>query len=151
MSWISRTYECWLCMAYQKRTQLLSVSSLPLSVMMCSCHACVNLSRLRSSGFTPTLRSGSSPSPTQQRAGHIACRRTFGLYEIFKCAHLNLRYMAENIHTYNFCKCSHASVGRAWASPNYVVYRELPKCIMGVYTGALNLFETTLKFWLQMW
>ena len=37
--------------------------------MVRSCHACVNLSRLRSSGFTPMMRSGSYPSPTRQRAG----------------------------------------------------------------------------------
>jgi len=41
--------------AYLKQTQLLcmicrlSVSSLALSVMVRSCHACINLSRLRSS------------------------------------------------------------------------------------------------------
>ena len=38
------------------------------------------------------LRSGSSPSPTRQRAGHIACTTnkpsTFGLHEVFKCAQL---------------------------------------------------------------
>ena len=67
---------------YLKRTQLLSawfsvlsVSSLSLSVIVRSCHACVNLSHLRSLGFTPTLRSGSSLSPTWQRAGHIACTK----------------------------------------------------------------------------
>ena len=54
---------------------VLSVSSLPLSVMVRSCHACVKLSRLRSSGFTLTLHSGSSPSPTRQWAGHIACTK----------------------------------------------------------------------------
>ena len=50
-------------------------SSLPLSVMVRSCHACVYLSRLRSLGFTPMLRSGSSPSLMRQRAGHIACTK----------------------------------------------------------------------------
>ena len=77
-----------------KQTQLatvLSVSSLPLSVMVYSCHACVNLSGIHSSGFMPTLRSGSSPSPTRQWAGILHARnflRTFGLHEIFKCVHL---------------------------------------------------------------
>ena len=118
---------------YRKRTQLLSVSSLPLSVMMCSCHACVNLSRLRSSGFTPTLHSGSSPSPTRQRAGHIACRRTFGLYEIFKCAHLNLQYMVASRHTHNFCKCSHASVGLLRLAP-IMWFTESYQSALGVFT-----------------
>ena len=36
-------------------------------------HACINLSHLRSLGFTPTLHSGCSPSPMRQRTGHIAC------------------------------------------------------------------------------
>ena len=72
ISWDSRAYGCHYAWTYLKRTQLLSVSSLPLSVMVCSCHACVNLSRLRSSGFTSTLHSRCSPSPTRQQAGHIA-------------------------------------------------------------------------------
>ena len=38
--------------------------------------------------FTPTLRSGSCPLPTRQRAGHIACTKLPCLREIFKCAHL---------------------------------------------------------------
>ena len=69
------------------------MSSLHLSVMVRSCHVCVSLSRLRSSGFTLTLHSGSSPSPTRQR---------FGLHEIFKCAHLKFTVYGHeqtDIHT----------------------------------------------------
>ena len=73
MSWISRAYGCLLCMDLPETNStttasawfVLSASSLPLSVMVRSCHSCVNLSRLRSSGFMLTLRSGSSLSPTR--------------------------------------------------------------------------------------
>ena len=87
-SWISRAYGCRLCMELTWSELnyyawfVLSVSSLPLSVMVRSCHACVVF--VPRASFTPTLRSGSSPSPTWQRAGHIACT---SLHEIFKCAH----------------------------------------------------------------
>ena len=77
-------------------------SSLSLSVMVRSCHACVNLSRLRFSGFTPTLRSGSDPSLTQQWAGHAQnYPRTFGLHKIFKCAYLKFTVYGRK-HTHNF-------------------------------------------------
>ena len=52
LTWSELNYCVWF---------VLSVSSLSLSVMVRSCHACVNLSRLHSSGFMPTLRSRSSP------------------------------------------------------------------------------------------
>ena len=60
---------------YLKRTQLLCVictvcEQPALSVLVCSCHACVN--------FVPQvlmLHSGSSHSPMRQRAGHIACTK----------------------------------------------------------------------------
>ena len=73
LAWSEFNYCTWFA---------LSVSSLPLSVMLRSCHSCVNLRRLRSSGFTPMLHSGSSPSPTRQRAGISHAQnfqRTFGL------------------------------------------------------------------------
>ena len=92
--------------------------------MVRSCHACVNLSRLRSSGFMLTLRSGSSLSPMRQRAGHIACTKLpVGLPEIFICAHLKFTVYGRkhaDIHTHNFRKCGHASVGLAQARPNHV-------------------------------
>ena len=124
MSWISRAYG-WLRMdlpganSTTVRDLSLSVSRLPLSVMVHSCHVCVNWSRLRSSGFTPTLHSGSSPSPTRRRAGHIACTRTFGLHEIFKCAHLKFMVYRHK-HAHNFRKSSHTSVGLAQARPNHL-------------------------------
>ena len=131
----------WTCL---KRTQLatvLSVSSLPLSVMVRSCHACINLSGLHSSGFTPTLRSGSSPSPTRQQAGILHAQnflRTFGLHEIFKSVHLKFYgiWQQTDIHTHNFCICSHASVGLTQARPNYLLYlaNTEPLCF-GPYTG----------------
>ena len=68
---------------YLKRTQLqcviCTVSSLPLSVMVRSCHACFVF--FPRASFTLTLRSSSSPLPTRQWAGHIAC--TKGFHEIF--------------------------------------------------------------------
>ena len=72
MRWISCAYECWLCMDLPEANStsysawfVLSVSSLPLSVMVRSCYACVNF--VSRASFMLTLRSGSSPSPTQQR------------------------------------------------------------------------------------
>ena len=90
-----------------KRTQLLcvicTVCEQPvLSVMVRSCHACVNLSRLCSSGFTPTLRS--AVVALHRRCSALGLSharnypRTFGLHEIFKCAHL----LTASIHTHNF-------------------------------------------------
>ena len=99
---------------------------LPLSVSVRSCQVCVNFGRLHSSGFTPMLHSGSSPSWTQQQAGHccishahmharnyLSWLRTFGLHKniyaftVYGCK-----------HTHNFRKCSNASVGLTQARPN---------------------------------
>ena len=110
LAWSELNYCAWF---------VLSVSSLPLSVMLHSCHACVNLSRLRSLGFTPMLHSGSSPSPTQQRAGISHAQnfpRTFGLHEIFKCAYLNFAVYGRNIHT-TFAN----AVMLVWGSPQLKV------------------------------
>ena len=80
---------------------VLSVSSLPLSVTVHSCHAYVNLSCfVRQGSFTATLCSGSSPSPTRQRAG--PARKTISLHEIFKPAHLKFTvriWPQTDIHT----------------------------------------------------
>ena len=131
MSWISFIDYAW---TYLKRTQLLCMictvceqpalvcPCLPLSVMVNSCHACVNLSRLRSLGFTPTLRSAVA---LHRRDSGLACTklsRTFDLHEIFKCGHLKFTvygHKQADIHTHNFRKCSHATVGLAQARPNY--------------------------------
>ena len=61
LTWSELNYCAWF---------VLSVSSLSLSVMVCSCHACIFVPRV---SFMPMLCSGSSPSPTRQQAGHIAC------------------------------------------------------------------------------
>ena len=78
LTWSELNYCAWF---------VLSVSSLPLSVMVCSCHACVNSSHLCSLGFTPMLCSDSSPSPTRDSGLGISHAwnyvRTFGLHEIF--------------------------------------------------------------------
>ena len=89
MRWISHAYECRLCMDFtwselNYSTWFVLSVSLPLSVMIHSCHATVHF--VPRVSFTPTLRSGSSPSQTRQRAGYIAC--TKGPHEIFKYAHL---------------------------------------------------------------
>ena len=114
LTWSKLNYCAWFV--------LMSVSSLPLSVIVNSCHACINLSRLRSSGFTPTLRS--AVAFTDTTAGwayriHETTRgsRSFGLHEIFKCGHLNFMVYSHkqaSRHTHNFCKCSHESL------PNYL-------------------------------
>ena len=94
MSWISHAYGVDYAWTDLKQTQQLpcmiyTVCKQPAFVMVHSCQACVNLSRLRSSAFMLTLHSGSSPSPMRQWAGHIACTKLpVGLPEIFKCAHL---------------------------------------------------------------
>ena len=51
----------------------------------------------------PMLHSGSNPSPTRQRARHIAC--TKGLHEIFKYTHLKFTVYGRK-HTHNFRQCS---------------------------------------------
>ena len=127
MSWISRAYGCRLCM------DLPEANSTTVRDLYCLWAACPCLSwsavAMRAltwvvfvprASFTPTLRSGSSPSPTWQRAGHIACT---SLHEIFKCAHLKFTVYGRkqtDIHTHNFCKCSHASVGLTQDCSNYI-------------------------------
>ena len=98
LTWSKLNYNAWC---------VLSVSSLPLSVMVRSCHACLNLSRLLS--FTPTLRSGSrlSPSPTWQQTENIACT---SLHEILKCAHL---WPQTDRHTYT--QLPQMQSGKCWA------------------------------------
>ena len=48
--------------------------------------------------------------------------RTFSLHEIFKCGRLKFTvcgHKQADIHTHNFRKCSHTSVGLAQPHPNY--------------------------------
>ena len=101
----------------------LSMSSLPLSVLVGSCHALTSAVFVPRASFMPTLHSGSSPSWTWKRAGHSHARnypRTFSLHEIFKCTHLKIYgiWPQTDIHTHNLHKCSHASVGLVQARPN---------------------------------
>ena len=106
-------------MNYLKRAQLLCVictvceQPAALSVMVHGCHACVNSSRLRSSGLTPTLRSGSSPSPTRQRAGHTHAR---------------------NYHTYIHTTSANA-VTLVWGSLRLAPTSKALPSISGLYTG----------------
>ena len=123
MSWIFLALYM-ICMAWLPEYYawfVLSVSLL-LSVMVRSCHACVNF--VPRVSFTSTLRSGSSPSPTRQRAGPAWNHPwTFSLHEIFTCVHLKFTVYGRkqtDRHTHNFRNCSHASVGLAQARPNYV-------------------------------
>ena len=78
---------------YLKRTQLqcmiCTVSSLPLSVMVQSCHACVVF--VPRASFTLTLRSGSSPSRRDSELGPK------GFHEIFKYAHLKFTVCGRSI------------------------------------------------------
>ena len=118
MRWISRAYMsvdyAW---TYLKRTQLqcviCTVSSLPLSVMVRSCHACVVF--FPRASFTLTLRSGSSPSPTRQWAGHIACTCTKGFHEIFKYAHLKFTVCGRSIDSPTYTRVRKA-VTLVWGS-----------------------------------
>ena len=66
IAWSKLNYCAWF---------VLTVSSLPLSVIVRCCHAYINLSNLRSSGFIPTLCSCSSLSRMRQQAGHITCTK----------------------------------------------------------------------------
>ena len=77
MSGISRVYECRLCMDLPEYYAwfVLSVSSLLLSVMVRSCHACINVVFVPRASFLSMLCSGSSSSQMRQRAGPIACTR----------------------------------------------------------------------------
>ena len=79
MSWISRAYECQLCM------DLLEYSVWFVYCLWAACH-CLSWSAVAMraltwvvfvprASFTSTLRSGSSPSPMRQRAGPIACTK----------------------------------------------------------------------------
>ena len=116
MRWISRAYMsvdyAW---TYLKRTQLqcviCTVSSLPLSVMVRSCHACVVF--VPRASFTLTLRSGSSPSPMRQWAGHIACTKVF--HEIFKYAHLKFTVCGRSIDSQTYTHVRNA-VTLVWGS-----------------------------------
>ena len=129
---------------FLKRTQLLCVICTDCEQPALVCHGpqlpCVR--HLHSSGFMPTLRSGSSPSPTQQRAGHIACTnypRMFGLHEIFKCAHLKFTVLwpQTDIHTINFRKCSHTSVRLAPTRKSG--QKELLPCLLMLHAKTLFL------------
>ena len=88
-----------------------------MSVMVRSCHACVNFVPWAS--FTSTLRSGSSPSPMRQRARPIACTKLpVDVREIFTCAHLKFTVYGRkqtDIHT-----ISANAVTLVWGSPQLV-------------------------------
>ena len=112
MSWISRAYECRLCM------DLPEANSTTMRDLYCLWAACPCLSWsavamcaltwvvfVPRASFTPTLRSGSSISHAQKLPR---------LHEIFKHAHSVYGLK----HTHNFHQCSHASVGLAQACPN---------------------------------
>ena len=60
--WVSIMHGLTWSVLSQLQCVICTVSSLPLSVMVCSCHACVVF--VPRTSFTLTLRSGSSPSPT---------------------------------------------------------------------------------------
>ena len=113
----------WTCL---KRTQLQFMICTVWAACPCLSRSAVAMRVLTwvvfvpRASFMPTLRSGSSPSPTRQWAGHIAC--TKGLHEIIKYAHLKFTVYGRKhtyIHTHNFRQCSHASVGLTQAHPNH--------------------------------
>ena len=89
--------------------------------------------------FTLTLHSRSNPSPTWQRARHIACTKlpedvqsswmhSFKIYGIWPQTDRH-----NYIHTHNFRKCSHASVEHNWGSfrltPIMQIYFTKKDCI----------------------
>ena len=94
-SWISRAYECQLCMDLPEANSI-TVRDLYRLWATCPClswsavamRALTWVVFVPRASFTPTLCSSSSPSPTRQWAGHIACTKLPGLHEIFKYAHL---------------------------------------------------------------
>ena len=72
-----------------------------LAVVLKSLIACMMFCVILMYHCFPTLRSGSSPSPTRQRAGHIACTKLPCLHEIFKYAHLKFTvYGRKDTHTF---------------------------------------------------
>ena len=84
---------------------VLSVSSLPLSVIVRSCHVCVNLRVVFVpwASFALTLRSGSSPSPTRQRCGHIRMHETNRLrsfkFTVYGCKQTDIHTTSANAVT----------------------------------------------------
>jgi len=78
ISWISRAYECRLCMAYlnTKRDLHCLWAACPcLSWSAVAMRALTWAVFVPRASFTSTLHSGSSPSPMQQRAGPITCMK----------------------------------------------------------------------------
>ena len=113
LTWSELNYCAWF---------VLSVSSLPLSVMVSSCHACIvfvpRASRRRCTLAVALHRRNSGLGTKTTRRSW-----TFSLHEIFKCAHLKFTVYGRkqtDIHTHNFCKCSHASVGLTQDCSNYI-------------------------------
>ena len=83
MSWFSRAYECRLCMDLPEANST-TMCGLYCLWAACPClswscmHALTSVVFVTRASFTPTLCSGSSPSPTRQQAGaagHIACTK----------------------------------------------------------------------------
>ena len=83
----------------------------------------------RSSSFMLTLRSAVALRRHWVYCMHETTRgsRMFSLHEIFKCGHLKFTvygHKQADIHTHNFRKCSHTSVGLAQARPNYTWFHK---------------------------
>ena len=119
MSWISGAYECHYAWPLHEANSTTvrdltvpSVSSLPLSVMVHSCHVCINLSRLhfRLLSHRHCALAG-SPLPT---AGwewqDYEPLRTFYLREMFKCTHLKFT-------VYGRKQASKQTYTRTWLAP----------------------------------
>ena len=123
MSWISRAYECRLCM------DLPEANSTTVRDLYCLWAACLCLSwsavvmrALTWVVFVPqaarwrcTLAVALHQRDSGLGISHARnYPRTFSLHKIFKCTHLKFTvygHKQTDIHTHNFCKCSHASVG----------------------------------------
>ena len=107
--------------------------------MVHSCHVCINLSCLRSSGFSLMLCSG-----------HIACTKLHLVFmKYLNVLIINLRYMAASRHTHNFRKCSHTTVGLAQARPiiiSFILLLILSSFYISIF-AIRNLHAVLLYSW----
>ena len=123
MSWISRAYECQLCMDLPEYYAwfVLSVSSL---LMVCSELPCMRYLDWSSFLGLPSRRPCTLAVSLHRRDSRLDPSHTrnyswtYSLLEIFTCAHLKFMVYGRkqtdrqtDRHMRNFRKCSHASVG----------------------------------------
>ena len=130
MSWISRAYECQLCMDLPEANSTTVHDSYCLWVAShCVSWSAVAMCALTWVIFVPwasrscwalavALHRCDSGLGISHAWNYL---RIIGLHEIFKCAYLKLMVYGRK-HTHNFHKCSHTSVGLAQARPKSLLH-----------------------------